>query len=278
MEEDVLFVVITMVTFALAGGLSAVFLPRLLHKFKNITGSKRTKGNFLESHDSRKTELEGLNFEKNLVTQIINQVHRAIENGDIDKLEGDRLLLKYTHDLESYNKKIAETRPIVEFAEISQLRDGLISLIQERVATIDDRLVQLSKEITASSGTTSGWMKTKERNSAKKKIIEHHHSSALGSINSPTLVTERQKISEPAEDKEDPTRQNKVEEEKTVADIQNQIRESLARLEQVNTDMPDISNYSDKTDTVVGPESKINRSDVDKRKHDALANFDDSSV
>jgi hypothetical protein len=277
-EEDVLLVVIIMVTFALAGGLSAVFLPRLLHKFKNITGSKRTKGNFLESHDTRKTELEGLNFEKNLVTQIINQVHRALENGDIDKLEGDRLLLKYTHDLESYNKKIAEMRPIVEFAEISQLRDGLISLIQERVATIDDRLGQLSKEITASSGTTSGWMKTKERNSAKKKIIEHHHSSALGSINSPTLVTERQKISEPAEDKEDPTRQNKVQEEKAVAQIQNQIMESLARLEQVSTDMPDISNYADKTDTVVGPESKINRSDVDKRKHDALANFDDSSV
>lgn len=278
MEEDVLFVVVTMVTFALAGGLSAVFLPRLLHKFKNVTGSKRTKGNFLESHDSRKTELEGLNFEKNLVTQIINQVHRAIENGDIDKLEADRLLLKYTHDLESYNKKIAEMRPIVEFAEISQLRDGLISLIQERVATIDDRLVQLSKEITASSGTTSAWMKTKERNSAKKKIIEHHHSSALSSINSPTLVTERQKISQPAEDKKDPTRQNKVQEEKAVAHIQNQIRESLVRLEQVNTDMPDISNYADKTDTVVGPESKINRSDVDKRKHDALANFDDSSV
>jgi hypothetical protein len=42
--------------------------------------------------------------------------------------------------------------------------------------------------------------------------------------------------------------------------------------------MPDISNYADKTDTFAGPESKINRSDVDKRKHDALANFDDSSV
>ena len=278
MEEDVLFVVITMVTFALAGGLSALFLPRLLHKLENIAGSKRTKGNFLESHDSRKTELEGLNFEKNLVTQIINQVHRAIENGDIDKLEGDRLLLKYTHDLESYNKKIAEMRPIVEFAEISQLRDGLISLIQERVASIDERLVQLSKEITASSGRTSGWMKTKERNSAKKENIEHHHSSALGSINSPTLVTEQQKISEPAEDKEDPTPPNKVQEEKAVAHIQNQIRESLARLEQVNTNMPDISDYADKTNTVVGLKSKINRSDVDKRKHDALANFDDSSV
>jgi hypothetical protein len=277
-EEDVLFVVITMLTSALAGGLSAVFLPRLLHKFKDITATKRRNGIFSESHDTRKAELEGLNFEKNLVTQIIDQVHRAIENGDIDKLEGDRLLLKYSHDLESYNKKIAEMRPLVEFAEISQLRDGLLSLIQERVTSIDNKLVELSKEITASSGSTSGWMKGKERNYAQKKIIEQHPLSASASINSPTFVTEWQKNNEPAEDREDTELQNKVQEDKAIAHIQNQIKESLARLEQVNTNMPNISDYAYNTGTVSGPENKINRSDVEKKKHDALANLDNSSV
>jgi hypothetical protein len=277
-EEDVLFVVITMLTFALAGGLSAVFLPRLLHYFKDITAGKRRNRIFSESDDSHKAELEGLNFEKNLVTQIIDQVHRAIENGDIDKLEGDRLLLKYSHDLESYNKKIAQMRPIVEFAEISQLRDGLLSLIQERMTSIDNKLVELSKEITSSSGSTSGWMRGKERNSIQKKIIEQHHSSTLDSINSPTFVTELQKNNEPAEDREDTALQNKVQEDKAITHIQNQIRESLARLEQVNTNMPDISDYTNKTGTFIGLENKINRSDMDKKKHDALANFDNSSV
>ena len=151
MEQDVIFAVITTVTSALAGALSAVFLPRLLHKFKAISGARKRNGNFSESHDTRKAELQRLHFEKNLVTQIIGQVHRAIENGDIDRLEGDRLLLKYSREVESYDKKIAEMRPLVEFAEISQLRDGLMSLIQERVNSIDDRLVELSREITASS-------------------------------------------------------------------------------------------------------------------------------
>jgi hypothetical protein len=277
-EEDVLFVVITMLTSALAGALSAVFLPRLLHKFKDITAAKKRNGIFSESHDTRKAELEGLNFEKNLVTQMIDQVHRAIENADIDKLEGDRLLLKYSHDLELYNNKIAEMRPLVEFAEISQLRDGLLSLIQERVSSIDNKLVELSKEITASSGSTSGWMKGEERNSAHKKIIEQAPSSASASNNSSTFVTDWQKNNEPAENREDTELQNKVQEDKTIAHIQNQIRDSLARLEQVNTNMPNISDYTNNIGTVSGLENKINRSDVNKKKHDALANFDNSPV
>ena len=278
MEEDVVFAVITMVTSALAGALSAVFLPRLLHKFRDISAARKRNGNFSESHDTRKAELQRLHFEKNLVTQIIGQVHRAIENGDIDKLEGDRLLLKYSHDVESYDKKIAEMRPLVEFAEISQLRDGLVSLIQERVNSIDNRLVELSKEIKASSESSSSWMKRKERNHTPKKNIDQPHSSVSNSINSPTFLTELQKNNKPAEDREETTPQNKIHEDKAIAHIQNQIKESLARLEQVNTSLPDIADYTKQTDAVIRVENKIDRSEADKKKHDALANFDNSSA
>jgi hypothetical protein len=277
-EEDVIFAVITTVTSALAGALSAVFLPRLLHKFKGISAARKRNGNFSESHDTRKAELQRLNFEKNLITQIIGQVHRAIENGDIDKLEGDRLLLKYSRDVESYDKKMAEMRPLVEFAEISQLRDGLMSLIQERVNSIDDRLVELSKEITASSESTSGWMKRKERNLTHKRNIEQHHSSVSEPINSPTFMTKPQKNNEPAGDREETTPQNKIHEDEAIAHVQNQIKESLARLEQVNTNLPNIADYTKQTDTGIQLENKIDRSDADKKKHDALANFDNLSA
>ena len=264
-----------MVTSALAGGLSAVFLPRLFLKFKDISSGRKKNGIFTESDGTHKAELQRLYFEKNLITQIIAQVYQAIENGDIDKLEGDRLLLKYTHDMESYNKKIAVMRPQVEFAEISQMRDGLISLVQERMNLIDHRLVELSKEITASSGGTSSWMKKKEVNHATKKIIEQEYLSASDSIDSPTPTTERQNNNEPAEDT---TPQDKINEDKAIAHIQNQIRESLARLEQVNTSMPNISDSDKQADTEGGIENEIDRSLPDKKKHDALANFDNLSV
>jgi hypothetical protein len=144
-------------------------------------------------------------FEKTLASEAITRVYEASQQGRIDRLERDRLLLKYKQQLDSLNNKIQELQPAADYIEIAEMRDNLTKIIEDRIAALDQKLLQLTK-----SGTTF--------NIALDPQVQK-------------IIQETRTVQQPA-----PVEQKQRLDEKTIEQLQNEIVQALERLEQVEID------------------------------------------
>jgi hypothetical protein len=56
-----------------------------------------------------------------------------------------KLLLKYKHQLDSLNQKVAYLQPVADFSDLKELRNNVVSLLEEKISTLDKKLLELSK-------------------------------------------------------------------------------------------------------------------------------------
>ncbi|MGI0036885.1 MAG: hypothetical protein ACRD99_00830 [Nitrososphaera sp.] len=144
-------------------------------------------------------------FEKNLASEAITRVYEASQEGRIDRLERDRLLLKYKQQLDSLNGKIQELQPAADYIEVAEMRDSLTKIIEDRISALDQKLQQLSK-----SGSTF--------DIALDPQVQR-------------IITETKNVQKAA-----PVEQKQKSDEKTIEQLQNEIVHALERLEQVEID------------------------------------------
>ncbi|MDQ3909745.1 MAG: hypothetical protein M3232_05005 [Thermoproteota archaeon] len=128
---------------SVTGIISAVLLEKLLR----IRNNKRKYGQSSSSSSigSIRDELISLLFEKNLTAEAITRVYEAAQGGRIDRLERDKLLLKYKQQLDSLNQKVAYLQPVADFSDLMELRNNLVSFLEDRVSVLDKKLLDLSK-------------------------------------------------------------------------------------------------------------------------------------
>ncbi|HKF27040.1 MAG TPA: hypothetical protein VKB06_01430 [Nitrososphaera sp.] len=127
---------------SIAGAISAAFIDKLLRVRSN--NKKHTASSLSPSTDIR-TELLSLLFEKKLAAEAITRVYEAAQDGRIDRLERDKLLLKYKQQLDSLNQKVAYLQPVADFSDLRELRDNLVSFLEHRISVLDKKLLELSK-------------------------------------------------------------------------------------------------------------------------------------
>ncbi|HWS20644.1 MAG TPA: hypothetical protein VN239_08125 [Nitrososphaera sp.] len=128
-----------------AGIISAVFLEKLLRIRKNNNKRKYGQSSPSSSIGSIRDELTSLLFEKNLTAEAVTRVYEAAQDGRIDRLERDKLLLKYKQQLDSLNQKVAYLQPVADFSDLKELRDNLVSFLEDRISVLDKKLLDLSK-------------------------------------------------------------------------------------------------------------------------------------
>lgn len=185
---------------SVAGAVSAALLGRL-----SKTKSRSNERPAQKSVNAVKTELVSLLFEKTLASEAITRVYEASQQGRIDRLERDRLLLKYKQQLDSMNQKITQLQPAADFAELTELRQDLATILEEKIASLDQKLEQLSK---------SGIPYDSSVDTKVQQII------AETTRIQPTAAVDRKPKSN----------------EKSVEQLQDEIVEALDRLEQVELD------------------------------------------
>jgi hypothetical protein len=134
-----------------AGVISAVFLDKLFRIRFNSKKHSRSPS----SRASIRAELVSFLFEKNLTSETITHVYEAAQEGRIDRLERDKLLLKYKQQLDSLNEKIAYLQPLADFSDLKELRNSLVSFVENRISALDKKLLDLSKSHTTSSPSPS---------------------------------------------------------------------------------------------------------------------------
>lgn len=133
---------------SLAGAISAVFIDKL----SRIRNSSKKQPS---TSSAARAELLSVLFEKNLAAEAISRVYEASLNGRIDRLERDRLLLKYKQQLDSLNKKVAYLQPVADFADLTGLRNNLVLLLGDRISALDKKLLELSKSNVSSEASAA---------------------------------------------------------------------------------------------------------------------------
>jgi hypothetical protein len=185
---------------SVAGAISAAVLERIKSRSSNSPAPIQKP-----TASSIRTELVSLLFEKTLASEAITRVYEAAQQGRIDRLERDRLLLKYKQQLDSLDGKIQELQPAADYIEIAEMRNGLTKIIENRISALDQKLQQLSK-----SGRTF--------DIALDPQVQK-------------IIAEAKTVQKAA-----PAEQKQKSDKKTIEQLQNEIVQALERLEQVEID------------------------------------------
>lgn len=179
---------------SVAGALSAAIIERLSRIKAKARNSDR-------STTAARAELASLLFEKTLAAEAITRVYEAAQDGRIDRLERDRLLVRYKQDLDSLNEKIAVLQPVADYADLADVRNNLVSLLENKISAIDVRLAEMSK-----------------------------------AGDRPIVVEKVQVMPVPEKIKDDTDAKQFRAEEKSIEQLQKEIMQALVRLEQVELD------------------------------------------
>jgi hypothetical protein len=135
---------LVLICFSLAGAISALTLWK--HPEGKLPLLKHRGNQVVKPITATRSEIEALQFEKSILSHSITHIYEAVQNGKIGAIERDRLLLKYKSQLDTFNKKIGELQLAVDLTELSDMRTQLVSLLEERIETIEGRLTEISQK------------------------------------------------------------------------------------------------------------------------------------
>lgn len=146
MNEEIIFV-----GSAIAGSLLTIAIDRLVRP-----ALSKTNKNTFTSNDSVRTELNSLEFERNLVAESAIKVDEAFNEKRIDIYERDKLLQRYTAQIEQFDDRIDKFQNLIDFSDLRNQRDSLTDLMNKRISSIDQRLREIHNRFVVTYGNSEG--------------------------------------------------------------------------------------------------------------------------
>ena len=134
----------TLITASIVTGvITSIIFNGLMGHGQNKSKGK-SKISQLSSSAANIQVLESLKIENDIIKEGMAKIYEAFSGDKISKLEYDRLMVKYTEDLRICDERIKDLQPIIDIFELKDLRNGLVSLIENRIKNIDEKLDKLS--------------------------------------------------------------------------------------------------------------------------------------
>jgi hypothetical protein len=146
LNEEIIFV-----GSAIAGSLLTIAIDRLVRP-----ALSKTNKNTFTSNDSVRTELNSLEFERNLVAESAIKVDEAFNEKRIDIYERDKLLQRYTAQIEQFDDRIDKFQNLIDFSDLRNQRDSLTDLMNKRISSIDQRLREIHNRFVVTYGNSEG--------------------------------------------------------------------------------------------------------------------------
>jgi len=122
-----------------------------------------------------KSQINSLKIEKDILTKTISRLYQA-EN-EFSKIQKDKLLLKYQHQLGIILAKLEKLEQASNHPDLGPVGDGLISLMDQKLTKLDDRLYELSSKMSNSK------IQTPEIKQEKEEIKQEISKSIKGTFN-----------------------------------------------------------------------------------------------
>jgi len=91
------------------------------------------------------SQLHALQIEKDILTKTIARLYQ--NESDLTKIQKDRLLLKYQHQLGVVITRIEKLENASKHPDLGPLGDGLITLMDQKLSQLDQRLYELTSKI-----------------------------------------------------------------------------------------------------------------------------------
>jgi len=92
-----------------------------------------------------KSQLNSLNIERDILTKTISRLYQ--QDVDISKIQRDKLLIRYQHQLGVVLAKIEKLEAASKHPDLGPLGDGLITLMDQKLSQLDKRLYELTSKI-----------------------------------------------------------------------------------------------------------------------------------
>ena len=90
-------------------------------------------------------QLHSLEVEKDILTKTISRLYD--NDSDLNKIQRDRLLLRYQHQLGVIIAKIEKLEIVSKHPDLGPLGEGLITLMDQKLSHLDQRLYELTSRI-----------------------------------------------------------------------------------------------------------------------------------
>ncbi|SHO44292.1 conserved exported hypothetical protein [Nitrosotalea sinensis] len=95
------------------------------------------------------SQLHSLRMEKEILSKTITRIHQ--QESDVNKIQKDKLLLRYQHQLGIIIAKIEKLEVASRYPDLGPVGDSLISLMDNKLSQLDQRLHEISSKITVNT-------------------------------------------------------------------------------------------------------------------------------
>lgn len=114
-----------------------------------------------------KSQINTLKIEKDILTKTISRLYQS--DSEIPKIQRDKLLLKYQHQLGIILAKLEKLEQASKHPDLGPVGDGLITLMDQKLSKLDERLYELSSKISTANKSIPEF---KEEEKTKKENPE----------------------------------------------------------------------------------------------------------
>ena len=111
-----------------------------------------------------KSQINSLKIEKDILTKTISRLYQA--DSEFSKIQKDKLLLKYQHQLGIVLAKLEKLEQASKHPDLGPVGDGLITLMDQKLSKLDDRLYEISSKMATAKVETP---ETEVQEKPKKK-------------------------------------------------------------------------------------------------------------
>ena len=116
------------------------------------------------------SQLHALEIEKDILTKTIARLYQ--NETDLTKIQKDRLLLKYQHQLGVVITRIEKLENASKHPDLGPLGDGLITLMDQKLSQLDQRLYELTSKIQTAQTQQVAEQKATEKPKKIEKRVE----------------------------------------------------------------------------------------------------------
>ena len=132
--------------------------------------SKNNQPQKIGANTHVQNQMHTLEIEKDILTKTISRLYD--DDSGLSKIQRDRLLLRYQHQLGVIIARIEKLEIVSKHPDLGPLGEGLITLMDQKLSQLDQRLYELTSKIQASQ-TEKVELTTKEIKS-QVKHTEHN--------------------------------------------------------------------------------------------------------
>ena len=125
-----------------------------------------------------KNEVNSLIIERDILTKTIFRVYQ--QDSNLTKIQRDKLLTRYQHQLAVVVTKIEEIGKAVRHTGTNPLDEGLFAAMEQKLSTMDERLQEISSKITTSKKQTERQTR-KPKSNLQPSILKHKKKSVYQS-------------------------------------------------------------------------------------------------